>query len=107
MDERRRSELDILLEGALKDFVSNEAPRNRVWSNIRQRVEGRSQQARSRLGYLRDLGREAIARGADIGATARILLASLYIRSNGEEWTTERLIVARRSAGPPHCSIHY
>lgn len=107
MDESTRSELDILLEGALKGFVSNEAPRDRVWSNIRLRAQGRRQEARSRLGYLRHLGREAIGLGADIGATARILLASLYIRSNGEEWTTERLVVARRSAGPPHCSIHY
>ena len=107
MDRSRRDELGMLLERALNDFVSNEAPSHSVWTSIKLRVQGRGQQPRSRLGPLRDLAGEVVVWGSDIGSTARIMLASLYVRSNGEEWTTERLILARRSAAAPHYSIHY
>jgi len=107
MDRSRRDELDMLLERALNDFVSNEAPSHSVWASIKLRVEGQRQQPRSRVGPLRDLAGEVMAWGSDIGSTARIMLASLYVRSNGEEWTTERLIVARCSGAHPHYSIHY
>ena len=102
-----KDELDALVERALKDSVTNVAPPDRVWANIRLRVQRRGQQPRSRLGYLRHLGAEVMAWGDDIGATVQIMLASLYVRSNGEEWSTERLVVARRSAAPSHYAIHY
>ena len=107
MDRSRTEELDMLLERALKDSVSKEAPPERVWANIRLGVQTRGQQPQSRVGPLHRLGAEVMAWGSDIGSTVRIMLASLYVRSNGEEWTTERLIVARRSGAHPHYSIHY
>jgi len=102
-----KDELDVLVERALKDSVSNVAPPDKVWANIRLGVQRRGQQPPAALGYLRRLGAEVMALGDDIGSTARIMLASLYVRSNGEEWSTERLVVARRSAASLHYSMHH
>ncbi len=107
MDQPRRDELDVLVERALKDSVANVVPPDRVWANIWLRVRRRGQQPRSRLGYLHHLGAEVMAWGDDITATVQIMLASLYIRGNGEQCDTERLAVARRSAAPSHYAIHY
>lgn len=102
-----KDELDALVERALKDSVSNVAPPDKVWANIRLGVQRRGQQPPAALGYLRRLGAEVMAWGEDIGATVQIMLAALYVRSNGEEWSTERSVVARRSAAPLHYSIHH
>jgi hypothetical protein len=106
MDHSRKDELDILFERTLRDFVSDEAAPGRVWTNIRMRVRKRRQQPRSRFGYLSRLGTEVMAWGSDIGTTVQIMLASLYVRSNGEEWT-ERLMLTGHSTVPLHYSIHY
>jgi hypothetical protein len=102
-----KDDLDALVERALKDSVTNVAPPDKVWASIRLGVQRRGQQPPAALGYLRHLAAEVMALGDDIGSTARIMLASLYVRSNGEEWSTERLVVARRSAAPLHYSIHH
>lgn len=107
MDRDKRDELDTLLEMALQQCLSNEAPPERVWANIRRRVHRLRRQPQSRLEYLSHVGSQAMSWMSDVGSTAQIMLASLYVRSNGEEWTTERLIVARRSAGPTHYTVHY
>ena len=106
MDHKRKDGLDILFERTLRDFVSNEAPPPRVWTNIRMGVRKRRQRPTSRFGYLRHLGTEVMAWGSDIGTTVQIMLASLYVRSNGEEWT-EGLMLTGHSTVPLHYSIHH
>jgi hypothetical protein len=106
MSDTRRDELDLLLEGALKEFVANEAPPHRVWTNIRRRVQRPGQQSGSGFGYLRHIRAQVMALGSDIGATAQIMLASVYVSGAWEE-EIERLIVAGRSTVPLHYSIHH
>ena len=98
----RKDELGMLIRGALRVSVSKESPPDEVWTNIKLRVRGRHGQPPSNLGYLRQLAEEVMGWGSDIGSTARIMLASFYAHSNGEEWT-ERLILA----GHPSVSLHY
>lgn len=106
MDQNRKDELDVLFERTLRDFVAGETPPDRVWTSIRTRVQESRQQTQSRFGYLRHLGTEVMSWGSDVGTTVQIILASLYIRGNGEEWT-ERLITTGHSTVPLHYSIHH
>jgi hypothetical protein len=106
MDQNRKDELDALFERTLRDFVAGENPPERVWTNIRARVQEPRQQTQSRFGYLRHLGTEVMSWGSDVGTTVQIILASLYIRGNGEGWT-ERLVVTGHSTVPLHYSIHH
>jgi len=102
MRNNRKDELGMLIEGALEESFSKESPADGVWTNIKLRVQGRRQQPLSSPGHLRHLGEEVMAWGSDIGATARILLASFGAYGNGEEWT-ERLILG----GHPTVSLYY
>ncbi len=105
MNRTRRDELDMLIETALKGSVSDEAPSDRVWKNIRLRVQNQSQETRPRLGYLRRLGMEVMAWGSGIFSTGRVILApSVY---SHELRSTERLIWAVHSSTPLHYSIHH
>ncbi len=105
MYRTRRDELDMLIETVLKDSVSDEAPPDRVWKNIRLRVQKQGQQTRPRLWYLRHLGTEVIARGGDVVSTAcTILTPSVYSHEAG---SAERLVWAGYSSTPLHYSIHH
>ena len=106
MGPGRKDELDILFERTLRDFVADEVPPERTWAKIRTRVQERGTQTRSSRGYLRHLGTEIMAWGSDIGTTVQIILASLYVRSEGEEWT-EGLVLTGHSTVPLHYSIHH
>ena len=106
MGRSGKDELDILFERTLKDLVADEVPRERVWADIKTRVQERRRQPRSSRGYLRHLGTEVMAWGSDIGTTVQIILASLYVRSEGEEWT-EGLVLTGHSTVPLHYSIHH
>ncbi len=105
MDDNRRDELDVLVEGALREWAFGEAPSERVWREISRRVQGLSRRTPSTSHRVRQFCTEAWYWSADLLVAARIVLApSLHGAENG--WT-ERLVLAGQSHGLCHLSIHY
>ncbi len=95
MDRSKRDDLDILVERALQDLVSDQAPPDRVWASIRLELQER-RRSQAKFEFLRLLGTEIVALGADIVAGIGIMLTpSMY---GGEEGWTERLVLAGHSS---------
>jgi len=99
-----KPELDLLLERALKESVSDEAPPDRVWENIVLRLRQRDGQDRSRRGYLAELASEALVWMGGVATTARIILTP-FVPGSYEE-LPDSLAFTGQGFIPVHYSIH-
>lgn len=100
MVANKRHELDMLLERALKETVSNEDPPDKVWENIALELSQRHEQPRSRRRYIRELASEAMVWAGSFAATARIMLTP-FAPGNGEGWSG-RMLLAGHASIPAH-----
>lgn len=105
MSDNSRDELDVLLERALRKWAADEAPPERVWTNIRLGLHDRSRQSPARSGRVRLWWTEAWALGADIVVSARMILTPSL--QGGENGWTRRLVVAGPSSSSLRLSIHH
>ena len=105
MSDNRKDELDVLVERALRDWVSHEVPPDRVWSNIRLGLAERVGRSPSRSPWARQLWTAAVSLGADVFVAARMILSPSP--HGGENGWTRRLVVAGRSSGSVWVSIHH
>ena len=105
MSDYTRDELDVLLERALRKWAADEAPPERVWTNIRLGLRERSERRLAKSGRVRRWWTEAWALGADIVVSARMILTpNLH---GGENGWTRRLVVAGPSSSSLRLSIHH
>jgi len=105
MGDKKRDELDVLVEWALRDCVSGETPPQRVWTNIRLGVQDRRGHASSRFRLARSLWAEVLSCGADFVVGARMILTTSVM--GGENGWTERPVLAGHSSAPVYYSIHH
>ncbi len=103
MANRERRELDVLLERALKEYVSDEAPPDRVWESIALRVRQRSGGSGSRREQLREWASEAVVWMAGAAINARIILTPV-IPGCREVWP-DSLALAGHASYPVYYSI--
>lgn len=104
MDRSKRDDLDILIERVLRDLVSDQAPPDRVWASIRLELQER-RRSQAKFEFLRLLGTEIVALGADIVAGVGIMLTPSVC--SGEEGWTQRLVLAGYSSPALlHCIHH-
>ena len=104
MIDNPRDELDVLVERALRDWMSHEVPPERVWTSIRLGLAERVDCAPSRSHWVRQLWTEAVCLGADVLVAARMILAPTP--QGGENGWTRRLVVVGRSSASVWVSTH-
>jgi hypothetical protein len=105
MDDNRRDELDLLVEGALREWGSGEAAPARVWDNITLGLQERSRRTPTKSHRVRELCLDAWYWGVDALASARIILTP-SLRGAEDGWT-DRLVLVGNSHGSYRLSIHY
>jgi hypothetical protein len=99
MDGNRRDELDVLVERAVKNWVSGATPPDRVWNNIRLGLRERAERGQSTPNRLRQSWADAWSWGTEALVSARIILTPTV--SGGDGGWTERMLLA----GPPAASL--
>jgi hypothetical protein len=105
MDGNRRDELDVLVERALNNCVSDEVPPQRVWTNIRLGLRERTERGQSGRGRVRQLWMDAWSWGSDVLLSTRILLTPAV--NGGDNRWTERLVMAVPSSASIELLIHH
>lgn len=105
MDGNRRDELDVLVERAVNNWVSDETPPDRVWTNIRLGLRERAERGQSRPDRLRQSWADALSWGTEVFVSARIILTP-SVRGGDGGWT-ERLLLAGPSSASVRLFIHY
>ena len=104
MSENARDELDLLVERALKDWISHEVPPDRVWTSIKLGLVGRVGRSPSRLRWVRQLWTEGVAMATDVLVAARMIVSPAP--HGGENGWTSRLVVVGRSSASVWLSTH-
>jgi hypothetical protein len=105
MDDKRRDELDLLVERALREWAAGETATDRVWEGIELALRDRSARATKRSWGFRQLWQDAYFWGTEVLACARIILApSMLEVENG--WA-ERLVLAGQSHAFYRVSINH
>jgi hypothetical protein len=104
MCDSRDDELDVLLARTLRAWAADEAPSDRVWSNIKFGLRERERRGAAPSSRLRRWWTEALALGTDVVMSARIILTPT-MNGGDREWT-RRLVVVGQSAVSLHLSIH-
>jgi hypothetical protein len=105
MDGNRRDELDVLVERAVKNWLSGETPPDRVWTNIRLGLRERAERSRSRPDGLRRLCTDVWSWGTEVLVSARTILTP-SLNGGDRDWT-ERLLLAGPSSVSVRLVIHY
>lgn len=104
MCDSTNDELDVLLERALRAWAAEEAPSDRVWTNIKFGLRERERRGAAPSSWLRRWWMDALALGTDVVMSARIILTPT-MNGGDREWT-RRLVVVGQSAVSLHLSIH-
>jgi hypothetical protein len=105
MDGNRRDELDVLVERALNNSVSGQAPSQRVWNNIRLGLRERAERGQSRPDRVRQLWADAWSWGNEVLLSTRIMLTPAV--NGGDNRWTERLVMAVPSSASIGLFIHH
>ena len=105
MGDNRRDELDVLVERALKDCVSNGAPPERVWTNVRLGLRERATRSPSRSDRAREWWAEALVWTAGVFVSVRIILTP-SVNGCDSGWA-ERLVLTGHSSASLRLSIHH
>jgi hypothetical protein len=105
MDDNRRDELDLLVERALKDWVSEKAPPNRVWDSIRFGLREREDRSQSGPDRVRQWWTDAWLWGSEMLRSASMIATpSLYSADRG--WP-ERIMLTSPSSASLRLFIHH
>jgi hypothetical protein len=105
MDDSRRDELDVLVEGALREWASDESAPDRVWEGIELALRDRSARRTTRSRGFLQFCSDAYFWGIEVLACARIILAPSTLEvENG--WA-ERLVLAGQSHAFYRVSINH
>jgi hypothetical protein len=105
MDDNRRDELDVVLEGALREWASGAVAPERVWTSIDRTLQERSGRRSASSRRLRHMWTDACYVGADVFTFLRIVLAP-SLRGAESGWT-ERLVLAGQSQSACRLSFNH